>query len=86
LLDWFFYFIFNYKQNNMQQQFNLPLDQTTPLLCEECNHDQFTQVFFLRKISKFIAGTEQDGLVPIPSFACTKCGHVNDEFKPKIEA
>ncbi len=67
----------------MQQQLNIPLDQSTPLLCEECNHDQFKQVFFLRKFSKFITGTEQDALMPIPSFACTKCGHVNDEFQPK---
>ena len=49
----------------------------------ECGCETFKQVTFLRKVSKFIAGTEQDALIPIPSFACTNCGHVNNEFQPK---
>ena len=67
----------------MQQQLNIPLDKSTPLVCEECQNETFKQVFFLRTVSKFIAGTDQDGLIPIPSFACTNCGHVNNEFQPK---
>ena len=67
----------------MQQQLNIPLDKSTPLVCEECQNETFKQVFFLRTVIKFIAGTDQDGLIPIPSFACTSCGHVNNEFQPK---
>ena len=62
---------------------NSTMDKTTPIVCEECNCETFKQVTFLRKVSKFIAGTDQDALIPIPSFACTSCGHVNDEFQPK---
>lgn len=62
---------------------NLSLDKTTPIVCDECGCESFIQVTFLRKVSKFIAGTDQDALIPIPSFACSKCGHVNDEFQPK---
>jgi len=36
----------------------------------------------LRKASRFITGTAQDALIPIPVFACSKCGHVNEEFLP----
>jgi len=36
----------------MQQQLNIPLDQSTPIVCEECNHDQFKQVFFLNSSKK----------------------------------
>ena len=61
----------------MQQQLNIPLDKSTPLVCEECQNETFKQVFYLRTVSKFIAGTDQDGLIPIPSFACTSCGHVS---------
>ena len=64
---------------------NIPLDRTTPIVCEECGNDTFSQVVFLRKVSKFLAGTPQDGLIPIPSFACNKCGYVNAEFKPKTD-
>lgn len=62
---------------------NISLDKTTPLVCEECSNETFMQVTFLRKVSKFIAGTDQDALIPIPSFACLKCDHVNEEFQPK---
>lgn len=62
---------------------NISLDKTTPIVCDECGCESFIQVTFLRKVSKFIAGTDQDALIPIPSFACSKCGHVNDEFQPK---
>ena len=62
---------------------NISLDKTTPLVCEECNNETFIQVTFLRKVSKFIAGTDQDALIPIPSFACLECSHVNEEFQPK---
>ena len=30
-----------------------------------------------------MTGTAQDALLPIPVFACSKCGHVNEEFLPK---
>jgi len=62
---------------------NISLDKTTPLVCEECSNETFIQVTFLRRVSKFIAGTDQDALIPIPSFACLKCNHVNEEFQPK---
>lgn len=62
---------------------NVSLDQTTPITCEECGNETFTQVVFLRKVSRFVIGTPQDGLTPIPSFACAKCNFVNKEFQPK---
>lgn len=69
--------------SQQQMNLNISLDKTTALICEECSNETFTQVTFLRKVSKFIAGTDHDALIPIPSFACSKCGHVNEEFQPK---
>ena len=62
---------------------NISLDKTTPIVCDECGNDTFTQVLLLRKASKFLTGTAQDALMPIPTFACVKCNHVNEEFQPK---
>jgi hypothetical protein len=64
---------------------NISLDKTTPIVCEECNNDTFTQVLYIRKASKFLTGTSQDAVMPIPSFACAKCNHVNKEFKPSVD-
>lgn len=79
-------YILNLNNKSMPQQgmnLNISLDKTTPVTCEECGNDTFQQVTFLREVSKFIAGTDQDALIPIPSFACLKCGYVNEKFQPK---
>jgi hypothetical protein len=63
-------------------QLNISLDKTTPLVCEKCESNVFQEGTILRKASKFLTGTTQDGIIPIPTFYCVKCGHVNDEFIP----
>jgi hypothetical protein len=37
----------------------------------------------LRKASKFLTGTAQDAIIPLPVFSCSKCGHVNNDFLPE---
>lgn len=69
----------NQKELNM----NVSLKDTTPVTCEECGHSVFQEGVLLRKISRFVTGTSQDALMPIPVFSCAKCGHVNTEFMPK---
>lgn len=65
-----------------QLRLNISLDKTTPTLCDECGHEVFQEGVMLRKASKFLTGTTQDAIIPIPVFACAKCGHVNQEFLP----
>jgi|TARA_R110001592_G_scaffold46682_3_gene148525 hypothetical protein len=68
------------------QQFNVDLSQTTPVVCEECGHEHFIQVNIVRKLSPMLSPTGQPTLIPIPVFACAKCNHVNTEFLPKDDA
>jgi DNA-directed RNA polymerase subunit RPC12/RpoP len=68
----------------MEQQLNISLDKTTSIFCEECGYQVFKEGVILRKASKFLTGTSQDAIVPIPVFACSKCGHVNEEFLPSL--
>lgn len=65
-----------------QPKINITLDKTTPVVCDECGSDVFSEVIFLRKASRFVTGTAQDALVPIPAFACAKCKHVNEDMMP----
>lgn len=62
---------------------NISLDKTTAITCDECGNDAFQQVLKLRVASKFLVGGDQDALIPIPVFACTKCNHINQQFEPK---
>ena len=67
----------------MQQQLNISLDKTTSIVCDECNEGIFSEGLILRRASKFITGTKQDAIIPIPIFVCTNCRNVNQEFLPK---
>jgi len=51
---------------------------------ENCGSETFTEVVFMRKVSKLVTGAPKDSFVPIPTFQCSKCGHINKEFIPKI--
>jgi hypothetical protein len=65
-----------------QQNLNISLDKTTEVKCNNCEHNVFTEGTLLRKASRFLTGTTQDALIPIPLFYCVKCGMVNKEFLP----
>jgi uncharacterized Zn finger protein len=62
---------------------NVSLDKTVGIRCESCDNETFQEALLLRKVSKFLTGQAQDGVLPIPTFVCSKCGHVNAEFYPK---
>lgn len=68
--------------DQQQMNLNITLDKTTPVVCDECSGETFQEVVLLRKASRFVTGTAQDALIPIPAFACVKCGHVNEDLLP----
>ena len=69
--------------NNEQQQMNVDFSQTTGLECDECKNETFTQVFYIRKLSALLSPAGEESIIPVPTFACTKCGHVNEGLKAK---
>lgn len=66
-----------------QGQINLQIEKTLPIVCEACSNDTFKEVVYLRKVSKFLTASSRDSVLPIPTFACSKCSHVNEEFIPE---
>jgi hypothetical protein len=65
-----------------QAQLNITLDKTTGVECDECKSTIFSEGLMLRKVSKFLSGTEKDGLIPIPVFYCINCKHINEDMLP----
>lgn len=61
---------------------NIDIKQSTPVVDDNGN-----QIFFeatiLRKISKFLLGSNEDGIIPIPCFVDIKTGHILIEMLPK---
>lgn len=68
---------------DQRMKLNVSLDKTVGIKCESCENETFQEALLLRKVSKFLTGQAQDGVLPIPTFVCSKCGHVNEEFYPK---
>jgi hypothetical protein len=71
------------NEMDSQQQISVNLNDATDLVCAKCDNKFFNEVTFFKKISALLSPTGQAGLVPIPAYACTACGHVNEEFLPK---
>lgn len=59
------------------------IKDTYEVACDKCKGNTFTEVSFMRKVSAIMTGTGKPSYIPIPTFACSKCGNVNDEFVPE---
>tara|TARA_R110001599_G_scaffold10038_1_gene49695 strand:+ start:179 stop:394 length:216 start_codon:yes stop_codon:yes gene_type:complete len=70
-------------ENNQQPQMNVDFDKTTGLKCDECKNETFVQVFYIRKLSALLSPSGEESLIPVPTFACAECGHVNEGLKAK---
>lgn len=69
--------------NQEQIKLNIDLNKTQEISCDKCGGLVFQEGLMLRKASKFLTGTTQDALIPLPVFSCSACGHVNEEFLPE---
>ena len=69
--------------NKNQQQLNINVDpsQTTPIVSPE-GKQVFTEGVLLRKVSKFLAGTAEDAIMPIPCFFDPTTGKILIEMLP----
>lgn len=68
---------------NNQQNLNIKVEpnQTTPVVSPE-GKQVFTEGVLLRKVSKFIAGTAEDAVMPIPCFYDPTTGKILIELLP----
>jgi len=61
----------------------IDLGKTTPVTNGK-GGNVFLQGTILRKVSKFIAGTPEDALMPIPVFYCPDTGKILEDSVPPI--
>jgi len=65
------------------QKPNIDLSKTEAVECQ-CGGKLFQEGYYIRTLSKFLAGTTQDALIPVATFYCVKCLEVHPKFEPKI--
>jgi uncharacterized Zn finger protein len=74
----------NQNETGGASPLNFNLKDAPYLECESCGHTIFEEKMMIKKISKFLSGAAQDSIVPVPVICCSKCGHVNELFKPQV--
>ena len=65
-----------------QMKMNVDIKQSTPITSAD-GGQIFQEAVVLRKISKFLTGTSEDAVIPIPVFIDVKTGKILTEMLPK---
>ena len=68
--------------NPQQPKVNIDIKNTRPIQSSEGN-SVFSEGVILRKVSRFVTGTSEDGVIPVPCFYDVKTGKVLVELLPK---
>lgn len=68
--------------NQPTQQIPVDLKNAQDIQCEKCMGKYFIPVFSIKKVSALISPTGEELMVPVQTFKCSNCGHVNKDFSP----
>jgi len=68
--------------NKQQMNVNIDIKNTQAITSPESNH-VFAEGVILRKVSRFVTGTSEDGVIPVPCFYDVATGKVLVELLPK---
>lgn len=61
---------------------NFGIKDTQPVACTECKGQVFANGIILRKVSKILAGTDKDALIPVTIPYCVNCMQVLEDLLP----
>lgn len=67
--------------NGGGQQVKINVTDQPNIECESCKCIFFDKITVIKKISKLLVGTPEDQIVPMETYKCADCGHINEEFK-----
>ncbi len=70
------------NKNPPKTNINIKPSDMEDIVCENCGGMFFKQVNAFKKLSALISPTGKEQIVPVPTFRCDDCGHVNEMFMP----
>tara|TARA_R100001510_G_C7583828_1_gene155861 strand:+ start:160 stop:396 length:237 start_codon:yes stop_codon:yes gene_type:complete len=70
----------NMQDDNVNRSMGLKLEDMTDIICENCGCRYFNQVHAFKRVSALLSPTGKEQIMPVPSFRCSDCGHINEEF------
>lgn len=63
----------------------IDLKQQETVKCKECGSKYFKEVTMIKKVPKLLTGSQEDTIVPFPTYMCNSCGFVNEDFELFID-
>ena len=73
----------NTKAKEAREQLAGVLKNALDVTCEKCEGTTFDQVWMVKRISALASPTGSEATLPIQSFRCSECKHINPEFTPE---
>ena len=70
-----------YKMSEDLIQPRINLKEQPTIVCGDCGGMFFKEVTLLKKVSKILTGAPEDTIVPFPTYMCSSCNFVNEEFQ-----
>jgi predicted nucleic acid-binding Zn ribbon protein len=61
---------------------NINVNDLKDLTCENCDGRFFREVQAFKIVSALISPTGKEQIIPIPTYRCDDCGHINEMFMP----
>lgn len=68
------------KQSANKPQIDFSKTKAYTCDAEGCDNEIFMPAMKFRMVSKLVAGTTEDQLIPVQVFMCTRCGNINADF------
>ena len=63
-----------------QKKVRVDMDSALDVKCDNCGGEFFNTVFTIKKISSLVSPTGEDVFIPVQTFQCVDCKHINKDF------
>jgi len=66
----------------MNNKINIDLSNVDSIRCDSdgCDSEYFSPTFVIKKLSALVSPSGKETLIPLQTFKCDKCGHINALF------
>ena len=63
---------------------NVDMSLATDVKCEACECISSRSCFLIKKLPAIISPSGQETIIPVETFSCNSCGHINQQFMPTM--
>ena len=66
----------------MENEMNINLADVPNIACENCGGEFFKEACVIKRMSPLMSPNGQESIIPVGTFICVSCSHVNARFLP----